>query len=160
MQEHRLEKIIVSVGLGRLRQSPQFEDKVLPEIMKELSSITGQRPAVRAARKSIASFKVREGETVGVAITLRGKRMKDFFDKVIGVALPRVRDFRGIDLKQFDGRGNVSIGFKDHTIFPEINPEQTHTTFGLEVTMVANTASKEEGIALFRSLGLPLKRND
>jgi large subunit ribosomal protein L5 len=160
MQEHRLEKIVVSTGLGRMRNLPQFEDKLLPEIAADFAVITGQKPAPRAAKKSIASFKVREGEIVGLATTLRGQRMKDFFDRVVNIALPRVRDFRGIDLKQFDEHGNVSIGFKDHTIFPEINPEQSRTIFGVEVTMVANTTSKEEGIILFRSLGLPLKKND
>ncbi|MFH1188549.1 MAG: 50S ribosomal protein L5 [bacterium] len=160
MQKYRLEKIVVSAGLGRMRQNPQFEDKILPEITREISGIVGQRVAPCRARKSIASFKVREGDVIGVVATLRGKRMQDFFDKVVHIALPRVRDFRGIDLKQFDDRGNVTIGFKDHTIFPEVNPEKSHTTFGLEVTMVASTTSKEEGIEFFRSLGLPLKKND
>lgn len=158
MQSYRLEKIIVSSGLGKMRQRPQFDEKILPEIVKDLSAIVGQRPSPRSARKSIATFKVREGDVVGVVATLRGKRMQDFLKKVIGIALPRVRDFRGIDLKQFDDHGNLTIGFKDQTVFPEIVPEATAVSFGLEVTFVANTKTKEEGVAFFRTLGLPLKK--
>ena len=141
-----------------MRQRPQFDEKVLPEIIKDFSAIVGQYPSPRAARKSIATFKVREGETVGIVATLRGKRMQDFLKKVISIALPRVRDFRGIDLKQFDERGNLTIGFKDQTVFPEIVPEATSVSFGFEVTFVGNTKTKEEGVAFYRALGLPLKK--
>jgi large subunit ribosomal protein L5 len=159
MQSNRLEKIVVSVGLGRMRSKPQFEDKVVPDVMEQLALITGQKPAARAAKKSIASFKVRQGETVGVVVTLRGSRMQSFFKKIINVVLPRVRDFHGIKTSQFDGRGNVSIGFKDQSVFPEINPETAPVDFGLEITLVADTKSKEEGIEFFKSLGLPLEKN-
>lgn len=160
MQSNRLEKIVVSVGMGRMRSKPQFEDKVVPEVLAQLALITGQKPATRVARKSIASFKVRQGETIGMMVTLRGNRMNNFFKKLINIVLPRVRDFHGIGLKQFDECGNVSIGFKDQTVFPEINPETALFDFGVEVTLVADTKSKEEGIEFFKSLGLPLEKPD
>lgn len=159
MQSHKLEKIVVSVGVGKVRQgNAQFDEKVLPEIMKELSLIVGQRPAVRGAKKSIAGFKSREGEIIGITATLRGKRMEDFLSRLINIALPRVRDFRGIDLKNFDSCGNLTIGVKEHTVFPEINPESSKVNFGLEVTFVAGTKSSEEGVEFYRRLGLPIKK--
>jgi large subunit ribosomal protein L5 len=157
MQRNHLEKIVVSVGVGRLRQNQQFEEKVLPGIIEELGLITGQKAAPRSAKKSIATFKLREGEIVGLTTTLRGKRMQDFLSRMINISLARVRDFRGIDLKHFDKRGNLTVGFREHTVFPEINAETSKVNFGLEVTLVANTKTKEEGIAFFRSLGMPLK---
>ncbi len=159
MQSHKLEKIVVSVGVGRVRQgNAQFDEKVLPEIMKELSLIVGQRPAVRGAKKSIAGFKSREGEIIGIMATLRGKRMEDFLSRLINIALPRVRDFRGIDLKNFDSCGNLTIGVKEHTVFPEINLESSKVNFGLEVTFVAGTKSSKEGVEFYRRLGLPIKK--
>jgi large subunit ribosomal protein L5 len=157
MQRHRLEKIVVSVGIGKMRQNQQFEEKILPGIIEELALITGQKAALRAAKKSIAGFKSRKGDIIGLAVTLRGKRMEDFLKRLINIALPRVKDFRGIDLKSFDERGNLTIGFREHTVFPEINPETSKVNFGLQVTLVAGTKSKEEGIAFFRSLGMPIK---
>ncbi len=157
MQRNRLEKIVVSVGVGRMRQNQQFEEKVLPAIVEELGLITGQRSAPRSAKKSVAGFKSREGDIIGLTTTLRGKRMDDFLKRLINVSLPRVRDFRGIDLKHFDERGNLTIGFREHTVFPEINSETSKVNFGLQVTLVADTKNKEEGIAFFRGLGLPLK---
>lgn len=157
MQRNHLEKIVVSVGLGKMRNNAQFDDKVLPAVAEELAQITGQRAATRAAKKSIATFKTRQGDIIGLTTTLRGKRMEDFLKRMINVSLARVRDFRGIDLKNFDKRGNLTVGFREHTVFPEINAETSKVNFGLEVTLVANTKSKEEGIAFFRSLGLPLK---
>jgi large subunit ribosomal protein L5 len=157
MQRNHLEKIVVSVGVGRMRQNQQFEEKILPSITEELGLITGQRAATRSAKKSIATFKLREGDIVGLTTTLRGKRMEDFLKRMINVSLARVRDFRGIDLKHFDKRGNLTVGFREHTVFPEINAETSKANFGLEVTLVANTKTKEEGIEFFRSLGLPLK---
>jgi len=160
MQSHQLKKIIVSVGVGKMRQNnAQFEEKVLPEVLKELGFIVGQKPAPRKSKKSIASFKVREGEVVGVVATLRGQKMKDFLTRLINVALPRVRDFRGLDLSNFDSRGNLTIGIKEHTVFPEINPETSKVSFGLEITFVAGTKNKEEGVTYFGSLGLPLKKD-
>lgn len=159
MQSRKLEKIVVSIGIGKARQgNAQFDEKVLPEIVKELGLIVGERPAVRGAKKSIAGFKSREGDIVGLMATLRGKRMKDFLGRLTNIALPRVRDFRGIDLKNFDSRGNLTIGVKEHTVFPEINPESSKVNFGLEITFVAGTKNREEGIEFYRRLGLPIKK--
>jgi len=159
MQSYKLEKIVVSVGVGKMRQSnAQFDNNVLPEITKELGAIVGQRPGYRKAKKSIASFKLRQGDTVGLLATLRGARMNDFLSRLINFVLPRVRDFRGIDLNNFDSRGNLTIGIKELTVFPEINPETSKVNFGIEITLVAGTKSKDEGIAYYRKLGLPLKK--
>ncbi|MCL4405151.1 MAG: 50S ribosomal protein L5 [Patescibacteria group bacterium] len=159
MQRNHLEKIVVSIGVGKLRQNQQFEEKMLPAIVEELGLITGQKAATRSAKKSIATFKLRQGDIVGLVATLRGQRMEDFLKRMVNAALPRVRDFRGIDLKNFDQHGNLTVGFREHTVFPEINAETSKVNFGLEVTLVANTKNKEEGISFFRSLGLPIKSN-
>ncbi len=158
MQKNSLEKIVVSVGLGRARTSPQFEDKMLPEISKDLELITGQKPAIRRAKKSIAGFKVREGDIVGLTVTLRGSRMRDFLSKLAGAVLPRIRDFRGVDLKNIDSSGNLTIGLKEHVIFPEINQDVSHVAFGLEVTLVSSSKSREENEEFYRSLGIPFKK--
>lgn len=160
MQSSNLKKIIVSTSVGRLSQRPGFKDKVLPAIMDDLATITGQKPAPRAARKSIAGFKIRAGDIVGVKVTLRGKRMKDFLKRLVETALPRVRDFRGIDPKQIDSQGNLTIGIREHIVFPEVNPDEVKTDFGLEVTLVSDTKNKEESFRLFKSLGVPLKEID
>jgi len=160
MQGNRLEKIVVSLGVGRMRQTAQFEEKILPEIMNELAIITGQKPAPRGIKKSIAAFKIRAGDIVGITTTLRGKRMEDFLSRLINIVLPRVRDFRGIDEQHFDTQGNLTIGIKEHTVFPEINPEVSKVNFGLEITLVANAKNREEGIDFFRELGLPLKKRE
>ncbi len=157
MQRNHLDKIVVSAGVGRLRQNPQFEEKILPAIVEELGLITGQRSAARPAKKSIATFKLRQGETVGLITTLRGKRMNDFLKRMVNISIPRVRDFRGIDLKNFDKRGNLTVGFREYTVFPEINAETSKVNFGLQVTLVTDTKTKEEGIEFFRSIGLPIK---
>ena len=159
MQSYQLAKIVVSVGVGKMRQSnAQFDDKTLPGILDELALIVGQKPAPRKAKKSIAAFKSREGDTIGAMVTLRGKRMQDFLSRFINVSLPRVRDFRGIDTKNFDDRGNLTIGIKEHTVFPEINPEVSKANFGVEVTFVAGTKTKAEGMEFFKKIGIPLKK--
>ena len=157
MQRNRLEKIVVSVGVGKMRQNQQFEEKILPVIIEELALITGQKAAPRGAKKSIAGFKSREGDIIGLTTTLRGKRMEDFLKRLVNISLPRVRDFRGIDLKHFDDRGNLTIGFREHTVFPEFNAETSKANFGLQVTLVSDAKTKEEGVAFFRDLGLPIK---
>ncbi len=152
-----LQKIVVSSGLGKMRlQNAQFEDKVLPEIVKEFASIVGQTPAITRAKKSVAGFKVREGEAVGIVASLRGRRMNDFLLKLGSAVLPRVRDFKGISAKHIDRNGNISIGFKDQSVFPEINPEASKYNFGLEITLVSNIRDREEAIAFYREKGLPL----
>lgn len=155
----KLKKIVVNVGVGRLSQQAHFEEKILPEIMKELSLITGQKPQITAAKKSIAGFKVRQGQIMGMKTTLRRQRMYHFLERLIDIALPRLRDFRGISLKNIDNNGNFSIGFKEQMIFPEINPETSKFDFGLEITIVSNAKKKEEAIELYRQLGLPLKKS-
>ncbi len=153
----KLEKIVVGTGVGRLRNLSQFEDKVLPEIMKEFALITGQRPAARAAKQSIASFKTREGDIVGLQVTLRRGRMRDFLTRLVRVVLPRVKDFRGIDLKSVDERGNLNIGIREQFVFPEIDVEKSHVSFGLQVTVVPTVRDRARAIDLYRSLGVPLK---
>lgn len=153
-----LEKIVVNVGLGKMRNLTQFEEKLLPEVIKEISVITGQKPAVRRAKKSIAGFKTRTGDIIGLQTTLRGKRMKDFLARLINIVFPRVKDFRGIDLKNIDGGGNLNVGFKEQSAFPEINIEASKVNFGLQVTVVPKLRKREKAIELYRSLGLPLKK--
>lgn len=156
----RIEKIVVNNGIGRLSQQPNFEDKILPEIMKEIALITGQKPVISKAKKSIAGFKIREGQIIGLKTTLRGGRMFDFLDKLIRIVLPRLRDFRGIDLKSIDANGNLNIGLKEQAVFPEINPEMIKFDFGLEISVaVAGVKKREEAIELYRLLGVPLKKN-
>lgn len=159
MQRNSLEKIVVSTGVGKLRNNPKFEESVLPAMISDLMAIVGQKPAVRGAKKSIATFKTRTGDVVGLSATLRGKRMNDFLTRFVNVALPRVRDFKGINPDSFDSRGNLSIGIKEHTIFPEINPEKTSTVFGIEVTFVTNTKTVEEGREILSKLGIPFKKS-
>jgi large subunit ribosomal protein L5 len=152
MAAPRIVKVIVSSGVGKKR-----DKKVLELIENRLSRITGQKPASRAARISIASFKVREGDTVGYQITLRGARMYDFLDKLIHVALPRTRDFRGISSTAVDDMGNMTIGIKEHTIFPETSDEEVKDVFGLAVTVVTTAKNKEDATAFFKHLGVPLR---
>lgn len=153
-----LEKVVVNSGIGRLSQSANFEDKVLPDIESEFASITGQKGLRRAARISIAGFKIREGAFVGIMATLRGKKMADFAEKVIGIVLPRVRDFRGIDMKNVDGNGNLTIGFKDQLVFPEISAETAKVNFGLQATFVPKIQNREKAVELFKSIGVPFKK--
>ncbi len=154
----KIKKIVVNVGIGRLSQQPNFEEKSLPELIKELSSITGQKPAITKAKKSIAGFKVREGQAVGLKVTLRRQRMFNFLEKLNKIIFPRLRDFRGINLKNLDAKGNLNIGLREQTVFPEINPESSKINFGMEITIVSNVKDKEEAIELYRSLGVPLKK--
>lgn len=151
MQGPRVSKVVVSSGVGKKRDSKQIEF-----IQDRLAKITGQKPAVRGARVSIASFKVREGDTVGLQVTLRGARMYDFLDKLIHIALPRTRDFRGLSPKAIDDMGNYTIGIKEHTIFPETSDESLKDVFGFAITIVTTAKSKPEAEAFFRHLGLPL----
>ncbi|KKR88867.1 MAG: 50S ribosomal protein L5 [Candidatus Wolfebacteria bacterium GW2011_GWA2_42_10] len=155
----RLEKIVVNIGIGRLSQQPNFEEKLLPEIIKDLTSITGQKPAPTPAKKSIAGFKIRKGQIVGLKITLRRRRMRDFLEKLINIVFPRVKDFRGIDLKSVDEKGNLTVGFKEHVVFPEINIETSKVDFGLEINIVSNAGTKEEAIELYKLLGIPFKKH-
>lgn len=154
-----LEKAVLNSGFGRQSAQPQFIEKTLPHVIEELGLIAGQKPAIRPARKSIAGFKIREGLAVGAKATLRGKRMRQFLAKLMTVVLPRIRDFRGIDPKNVDARGNLNIGIRDHHVFPEINPEASKVNFGVEITMVGRGfKSRDEAIARYRASGVPFKK--
>ena len=151
MQGPRVLKAIVSTGVGKKRDKKQLE-----LIENRLAKITGQKAAPRVAKQSVASFKVREGDTVGLQVTLRGARMYDFLDKLIHIALPRTRDFRGLSAGAIDDMGNITIGIKENTIFPETSDEDLKDVFGLAITVVTTAKSPEEAEAFFRHLGLPL----
>ncbi|MGW8221073.1 MAG: 50S ribosomal protein L5 [Syntrophobacteria bacterium] len=153
MQVPRLEKIVLNIGLGEAIQNI----KVLDAAMEELALIAGQRPVVTRARKSIASFKLREGMPIGCMVTLRKGRMYDFFDKLVNVALPRVRDFRGLSDKALDGRGNFTLGIKEHIIFPEIDYDKIDKIKGLNITIVTTAKTDEEGKALLKMMGMPFR---
>ncbi|TSD05020.1 MAG: large subunit ribosomal protein L5 [Parcubacteria group bacterium Greene0714_36] len=148
----RLEKAIVHTGVGKIR-----EDKDQQEIRKFLTLITGQKPAARVAKKAIAAFKTRRGLVIGYQVTLRGKRMYDFLSRLVTVALPRTRDFRGIPESACDGRGNLTIGVREHIVFPEMINEDYRLLFGMEVTVVTTAKRREHGIALLKMMGFPLE---
>jgi large subunit ribosomal protein L5 len=154
MQTPRIEKLVVSVGIGSVKDKNR---KAM--ILDRLTRITGQKPALRAAKKSIATFKLRQGDIVGYQVTLRGDRMHDFLDKLIHVALPRTRDFRGIPRTAIDGMGNITIGIKEHTIFPETSDEELKDVFGFAVTIVSSAKNKVEAEALLEAFGFPLQKN-
>jgi large subunit ribosomal protein L5 len=153
MQVPRLDKIVVNVGLGEALQNA----KALDAAVQDITTITGQKPIVTRARKSIASFKLREGNPIGVKVTLRGNRMWDFLDRLCNVALPRQRDFRGISPDSFDGRGNYSLGLREQLVFPEIDYDSIDKIRGMEVTIVTSAQTDEEGYHLLRHLGMPFK---
>jgi len=153
MQVPRLEKIVVNVGLGEALQNA----KALDAAVGDITIITGQRPIVTRARKSIASFKLREGNPIGVKVTLRGDRMWNFLDRLCNVALPRQRDFRGISPDSFDGRGNYSLGLREQLVFPEIDYDKIDKIRGMEITIVTTAGTDEEGFQLLRHLGMPFK---
>lgn len=152
MQSPRIQKVVVSSGVGKKR-----DQKQIALVEDRLTKITGQKPSPRAARMSIASFKVRQGDTVGLQVTLRGERMFDFLDKLIHIALPRTRDFRGLTPSAIDEMGNLTVGIKEHVIFPETSDEDIKDVFGLAVTIVTTAKSKKEADAFFRHLGMPLR---
>jgi len=155
METPRIEKVVLNVGVG------SFKDKKKLEVVADrLSKITGQKSAVRGAKQSIASFKVRTGDTVGYQVTLRGPRMYDFLDRFVNIALPRTKDFRGISLKSVDGMGNITIGVKEHIIFPETVDEELKDVFGLAVTVVTGAKNKKEAEAFFSYLGFPFSKKE
>lgn len=154
MQAPRVEKVVVNMGLGEAIQNI----KVLESAEKELSAITGQKAVVTRAKKSIASFKLREGMPIGCMVTLRRNRAYEFLDRLINVALPRVRDFKGVSPKAFDGRGNYTLGIKEQIIFPEVDLDQIEKVMGLNVTVVTSARTDEEGRALLAGLGMPFRK--
>jgi large subunit ribosomal protein L5 len=151
MQVPRIQKITLNMGVGEAKT----EAKALDSAIEELTTIAGQRAQVRRARKSVAGFKIREGMPIGTRVTLRGDRMYEFLDRLVSIALPRIRDFRGLSPRSFDGRGNYSIGIREQLIFPEINYDDIAAIRGLDVTITTSAATDEQALALLRALGLP-----
>lgn len=151
----RLEKIVLNMGLGEATQNI----KILDDAVEELAQLAGQRPVVTRARRSIASFKVRQGMPIGCMVTLRGGRMWSFLDRLVATALPRVRDFRGISPKAFDGRGNYTLGIQDHVIFPDVDYNRVERSKGLNVTIVTTAPNDEQALFLLRELGMPFRRS-
>jgi large subunit ribosomal protein L5 len=154
MQAPRIEKITVNMGVGEAKQ----DSKMLDAATEQLATITGQRPSVRRARKSIAQFKVREGMPVGLAVTLRGERSYEFLDRLMSVAIPRIRDFRGLNPRSFDGRGNYSMGVREQIIFPEVDYDEVDQVRGLDITITTSAASDEESFALLEAFGMPFSK--
>jgi large subunit ribosomal protein L5 len=155
----KIEKVVINCGFGKMivGKGSAEREKIQNHILNTLSLIVGQKPSLKKARKSISSFKLRKGMTIGAQITLRGKKMYEFLEKLIWLVLPRTRDFRGIPLSAFDQNGNLTIGFREYTPFPEVTPEKEKGIFGLEVTVVTTAKNGEEGIELLKLLGFPIK---
>lgn len=150
----KIDKVVINVGIGRVTKDDKFVEKVV----RDLGLLSGQKPIFRKAKKSIAGFKSREGMNIGLTTTLRGKRMYDFIDRMIHVAIPRSKDFRGIEVKNFDKEGNLNLGIKEHSIFPEIHYESLKDIFGMQVTVTTTAKKREEGIELLRLIGFPIKK--
>ena len=149
----RIKKVIVNVGIGKIIK----ENDKIEEVVNSITAITGQKPVKTKAKKAISGFKVREGMEIGVKVTLRGKRMWQFIDRLVSATLPRTRDFQGINRKAVDQGGSLNIGIKEHMIFPEISPERVKHTFGLQVTVSTDAKTQKEGLELFKLLGFPIK---
>ncbi|HWK16137.1 MAG TPA: 50S ribosomal protein L5 [Solirubrobacteraceae bacterium] len=154
MRAPRITKITVNMGVGDAKQ----DSKVLDAASEQLATITGQKPNVRRARKSIAQFKVREGMPVGLAVTLRGDRQYEFLDRMLSIAIPRIRDFRGLNPRAFDGRGNYSLGVREQIIFPEVDYDEIDQVRGLDITITTTAASDDESFALLEALGMPFAK--
>ena len=154
MQVPRMEKIVVNMGVGRATQQPSL----LEGAVKDLTRITGQKPIITKARTSIASFKLREGQSIGCKVTLRGDRMWEFFDRLVSVAIPRIRDFRGLPATSWDGRGNYTFGLSEQVVFPEIDYDKIDAPRGMDITIVTTAATNEQGKALLDAFGFPFKR--
>ena len=154
MQVPKLEKIVINMGVGDAKE----DSKLMDAAAADLATVTGQKPSIRRAKKSIANFKLREGMPIGCMVTLRGDRMWEFMYRVIFAALPRIRDFQGIPDRSFDGRGNYTFGIKEQTIFPEINPDKVVKSRGMDVTFVTSAKNDEEARFLLRELGMPFRK--
>jgi large subunit ribosomal protein L5 len=155
MQAPRIDKVTVNMGVGEAKQ----DSKMLDAASEQLATITGQKPNIRRARKSIAQFKVREGMPVGVAVTLRGERSYEFLDRLMSIAIPRIRDFRGLNPRSFDGRGNYSLGVREQIIFPEVDYDEIDHVRGLDITITTTASSDEESFALLQALGMPFAKD-
>lgn len=154
MEVPRLEKIVINIGLGEAKDNP----KALESAVKDLTKIAGQHPVVTVAKKSVANFKLREGNKIGCKVTLRGDRMYDFLDKLMNVALPRVRDFRGVKSTSFDGRGNYALGLKEQLIFPEIDYDDIDALRGMDIAIITTAKTDEEAKVFFEKLGMPFAK--
>jgi len=155
----KIEKIVVNVGVGKMSQANDFESRVIPELEKELALITGQKPQLIRSKKAISGFKLRIGQVIGIKTTLRGKKAFDFLDRLINIALPRIKDFRGLNPSSVDKGGVLNIGLKDKSIFPEIIPEDSKVNFGLEISVVPKIKDREKSVALYKELNVPIKKN-
>lgn len=149
-------KIVVNVGYGKIRE----RQELIKKINQHLTKITGQKPQVTVSKKAISGFKVRQGEPIGFRVTLRRRRAQNFLDKLINVTIPRIRDFRGLELTGFDQNGNYNLGIKEQVIFPEINPEESDNTFGMSVSIVTTARDRQQATELLKAWGFPLKRNN
>jgi large subunit ribosomal protein L5 len=150
----KVEKVVINVGIGKMTK----DDKFIARAVRDVSLLTGQKPSLRKAKKSIAGFKLREGTDIGLMVTLRGQRMYDFIARLNNVALPRSKDFRGIETKNFDKMGNLNLGIREHSIFPEIHYESLKDIFSMQVTVKTTAKDKEKGIAMLRLMGFPIKQ--
>ncbi len=153
MQVPKLEKIVVNAGVGEAVTN----SKILDTVMEFVTAITGQKPKLCRARLSVAAFKLRQGMPIGCKVTLRGDRMYEFYDRLVNVALPRIRDFRGVPTKSFDGHGDYTLGIKEHVIFPEINYSKTDMSFGLDISIVTTAKNDEQGFMLLKHMNMPFK---
>lgn len=156
MQVPKLHKITLNMGVGKATQDP----KLLEDAIKDLEMIAGQKPAIRKAKKAISNFKLRQGMAIGCMVTLRGARMYEFLDRLINIALPRVRDFRGVSDKSFDGRGNYTLGIKEHIIFPEINVDKVNRIYGMDITIVTTAKTDPEAFELLKAFGFPFRKKE
>ena len=155
MEVPRLEKIVVNIGMGEALQDP----KALDSAASDIAAIAGQKPVITRAKRSIANFKIRQGNRIGLMVTVRGERMWEFMDRLVNAALPRIRDFRGVPSKGFDGRGNYSMGLREQLMFPEIEYDKIDRIRGLQLTLVTSARNDEEGMRLLQLLGVPFSRN-
>jgi len=153
-----LEKVVIDAGVGRLSQTPNFEEKALVQVMKNLAAVTGQKAQLRRAKKSIAGFKIRENQIVGLRVTLRREKMVDFFDRLIRIVLPRVRDFNGLELTNIDQNGVLNLGIREQFVFPEISPEESPVTFSMGITVVPKIRNRAASLEMFKKLGVPMKK--
>lgn len=155
MQVPRITKVVVNIGMGEAMDNP----KALDAAVQDLGAITGQKPVITKARKSIANFKLREGRAIGTAVTLRGEKMWAFLDRLMNIVLPRVRDFRGVSTESFDGRGNYTLGLREQIIFPEIEYDKVDKVRGVEITIVTSAPSDDQALALLQMLGMPFRKD-
>lgn len=155
MQVPRIKKVVINIGMGEAMENP----KALDAAVQDLGAITGQKPVITKARKSIANFKLREGRAIGTAVTLRGEKMWAFLDRLMNIVLPRVRDFRGVSAESFDGRGNYTLGLREQIIFPEIEYDKVDKVRGMEITIVTTASTDEQAAALLQMLGMPFRKD-